>query len=385
MHNRNYMFSLRNLNNSKPKIITLIGKQELNQKKIKIQNQEPSLEQLKNQIQEQNQEPSLEQLKIQIQELQFQQQVQEQQQQQLHQQLQQQEQQQFQQQQQLHQQLQQQLQQLQQFQQQEQQQVQQQFQEQQVQQQVQQQFQEQNHIEGPTGPSGKDGDRFCTKTQQKMCLTPKENSLFAINVEPGLAYISGNSVIVAEVVDNLTSELNTFEGTIHYYNASSGQIIIKDITNIHGVFEKESIYHINLDGVDGAPGEPGAVGPTGPSNVSSTTTIVQLLDDTIMIPQQVNPITYYSLHIKNTDELKNISSQLNNNQTAIILIHLCDADTNSNTTAFIFPIQNVNINYNQVITLNNIIPFAMFRLYNIENLHFGECVTYYKNTYYTNV
>ena len=96
-------------------------------------------------------------------------------------------------------------------------------------------------LTGPTGPSGKDGDRFCTKTINKTYLNPS-NDFIVMNVDPGLAYISGNSVIVAQVADNINSELNTFEGTIQYYNKNSGQIIVKDITNIHGNFFKEEYY-----------------------------------------------------------------------------------------------------------------------------------------------
>jgi hypothetical protein len=246
-------------------------------------------------------------------------------------------------------------------------------------------------IEGPTGPSGKDGDRFCTKTIRPTLIDTTANSLLVLHVEPGLAYISGNSVIVAEVADNLTSELNTFEGTIHYYSQNSGQLIIKDITNIHGVFgEKECFYYVNLDGVDGAPGERGQDGPTGPqgpTSVSTKSTILELIDNSVIIPPQSNPISYYKLNLNNSDELKNIFDNLTNNQTAIILINLNDLSINNSTTAFIFPILNININmnYNSVISLNDITPFAIFKLYNIENLLFGECITYFKNTYYVYV
>jgi hypothetical protein len=239
-------------------------------------------------------------------------------------------------------------------------------------------------IEGPTGPSGRDGDRFCTKTTQPSLIKPSANSLIILNVEPGLAYITGNSVIVAEVADNLTSDLNTFEGTIHYYGENSGQIIIKDITNIHGVFGiKECFYYVNLDGVDGAPGERGEEGPTGPqgpTSVSTISTILELIDNSVFLPKQYNPISYYTLNLKNSDEFKNIYDKLTNNQTAIILINLNELDNEPDTKAYIFPILNINVNYNSVISLNNITPFAIFKLYNIENFLFGECTTYFKNT-----
>ena len=254
------------------------------------------------------------------------------------------------------------------------------------------QHQNQPLIEGPTGPSGKDGDRFCTKTINKTVLEPKNNSLFALQVETGLAYISGNSVIVAEVADSLISELNTFEGTVHYYNPKSGQLIIKDIVNIHGEFgTKETFYHVNLDGVDGAPGEAGPQGPTGiqgpigiqgptgPSNISSTTTFLDLINNSIKIPYQITPITYYTINLNNNDEIKVVENTLSSNQLAIILIKLMDINENPDSNATIYPIPNINTNYNTNIILNKDIQYAIFTIYNIEGLNFGECITYYKN------
>ena len=242
-------------------------------------------------------------------------------------------------------------------------------------------------VTGPTGIPGKDGDRFCTKTLTKMLLEPNERSLLIFQVETGLAYIGGNSVIVAEVADKISSELNTFEGTIHYYNPQSGQLILQNIVNIHGDFGiKEAFYHINLDGVDGAPGEagemgptgqPGIMGPTGPSSISSTTTYLSLVDNTIIIQKQDTPITYYSLKLQNNDEIKNIECNLITNQMAIILITLTDLEKNAISTIYTVP--NINTNYNTNIVLNNEIKYAILTMYNIENLIFGEVSTYYKN------
>ena len=241
-------------------------------------------------------------------------------------------------------------------------------------------------IEGPTGPAGKDGDRFCTKTINKIHLSPEKHDFFSVNVETGLAYISGNSVIVAQVPNSINSELNTFEGTIQYYNPLSGQMIIKNITNIHGDFSKkeEYYYHINLDGVDGEqgpPGPPGPEGPPGPSSISTTNITLGVVDNTITIPQQENSIAYYNVDGKDFTELKNIQSQLTNNQIAIIFIQY-NSDTNAQFT--IFPIMNMNVNYNSIIKLNDDMPYAIFKLYNIQNMRFGECSAYYKNAYYIN-
>jgi hypothetical protein len=239
-------------------------------------------------------------------------------------------------------------------------------------------------IEGPTGPSGKDGDRFCTKTTNKIRLNPTRNSIIAINVEPGLSYISGNSVIVAEVPNHINDELNTFEGIVQYYSKLSGQIIIKDISNIHGEFKTpECYYHVNLDGIDGEQGPPGPPGPTGASYTSETSLSLILLENTITIPEQVNQITYYTLNINNNDEIKGVQSNLKNNQTSIILINLSDLQENDTSVATIYTMYNnsISINYDKNIVLNQDIPFAMFKIYNIHNNIFLESVSYYKNNY----
>jgi len=238
--------------------------------------------------------------------------------------------------------------------------------------------------EGPTGPSGKDGDRFCTKTISKVCFKPTENSMVATNVETGLSYISGNSVIVAEVPHDINDDLNTFEGIVQYYNPLSGHIIIKDVTNIHGEFGVYACYyHVNLDGVDGAQGEQGPPGPTGPSNISETSISLILLDNTITIPEQTNAITYYTLNVNNNDEIKDIQSNLKTNQIANILIELIDIEYNDNSNATLFTSFNgkININYSKNIILNIDSPFVMLKIYNINNNTFVEFVSYYKNNF----
>ena len=241
-------------------------------------------------------------------------------------------------------------------------------------------------IAGPTGAAGRDGDRFCTKTINPTRVRPTNNSFISLIVEPGLAYISGNSVIVAEVPSKLSDELYTFEGTIQYYSKDTGNIIIKDITNIHGDFgTHECYYHVNLDGVDGEQGPMGPIGPTGPSNVSETHIPLILLDNNITIPEQENPITYYTMNINNNDEIKNIKSNLKNNQVAIILIELCDINIIDTSFATFFTIYNngININYNKNIILNQDTPFLIVKIYNINNNTFLECVPYFKNRFIT--
>ena len=233
---------------------------------------------------------------------------------------------------------------------------------------------------GPTGPAGLAGDRFSTRTPSEIHLEPIENMTLIFKVEPGLAYISGNSVIVAEVGNDINSELNTFEGTVQFYSKKTGEIVIKDITNIHGTFgDKPCYYYVNLDGVDGA------IGPTGPSNVSETTYSLVLEDTTIAIPEQINPITYYTVDFKNGDELRNIKSNLKQNHTACILVELYDVKENENSSATIFPISanDISINYNKNIVLDQDAPFLMIKVYNIKDIHFIECVPYYKKTFIT--
>jgi hypothetical protein len=240
---------------------------------------------------------------------------------------------------------------------------------------------------GPTGISGKDGDRFCTRTTAKTCIRPKQNAFISIDVEPGLAYISGNSVIVAEVPNSINSNLYTFEGTIQFYNKETGHIVIKDITNIHGDFGKHECYYcVNLDGVDGAQGDEGPIGPTGlqgPSGISETSIPLNLLDNSISIPYQLNPITYYTIKVYNNDEIKKIQSQLRNNQMAIILIELSDLDYNDTSNATIFTIydKKLIINYNRDILLNYDSPFVLIKVINMNDHIFVECVPYFKNNF----
>jgi hypothetical protein len=245
-------------------------------------------------------------------------------------------------------------------------------------------------IEGPTGPPGLHGDRFATKTINKILLEPKPNAVIFFDVEPDLAYIGGNSVIVAETADSINSTLNTFEATIQYYNKSSGQIVVRDIVNIHGTFGvKECYYFVNLDGVDGEQGATGEVGPTGepgptgPSNISEHLISIELLNDTIIVPEQNNSITYYSIHVKNGDEVKNIENHLKNNQTAILLFELENTEYNSHALIYNLEKNNIKTNFKENIILNADLPFVMMKIYNIQNYIFIESVSYYKNNYIT--
>jgi len=230
-------------------------------------------------------------------------------------------------------------------------------------------------IIGPTGPSG---DRFSTKTQNALCLNPGKNITLFFKVEPGLAYITGNSVIVSEVGDNINSEFNTFEGTIQFYSFKSGEIAIKEITNIKGEFgENPHYYFVNLDGVDGAQGP---IGPTGPSCISEDCNQLQLINNELTIPIQENPISYYVLNLKNNDEISKLNCYLKNNQQSTILIKL-NYELQDTDSASIHPIFGINNNFINIIYLNYDIPYAIMVIHKIEKEIFCQCNPYYKNTF----
>ena len=116
---------------------------------------------------------------------------------------------------------------------------------------------------GEIGPAGAPGDRFSTKSLTPITIIPFDGGFCNFNVEPGLSYISGNSVIVVEY---LSDPINSFEGIITYYNSVTGNIYVGNIRNINGVFDgNQYYYNVNLDGMDGPEGPQGPPGIAGPS------------------------------------------------------------------------------------------------------------------------
>lgn len=233
------------------------------------------------------------------------------------------------------------------------------------------------YIIGPTGPAGTPGDRFATKTQYALVLNPGKNTTLIFKVEPGLAYISGNSVIVSEVGDNINSELNTFEGTIQFYSPKSGEIVIREITNIKGEFGHQCYYNVNLDGVDGAMGEQGPIGPTGPSCVSDNCHDLFLNQTTLIIPTQNEPIKFYKLLLNDNSSIENIECNLNNNQEANIVIKLNNVQQNPN--AIIHPINGFNNNYIDNIVLDYTRPYVLMTINKISDNIFNKCVQFYND------
>jgi hypothetical protein len=107
------------------------------------------------------------------------------------------------------------------------------------------------------------------------------------------------------------------------------------------------------------------------------------MKDKLIIPEQVSPITYYTIKFSTGNELRNIKSNLLSNQTAYVLIELSDLSIDETSNAVIFPISdnNIMINYNKTVLLNLDTPTVLLKIYNINNLNLIECVSFYKNNY----
>ena len=111
---------------------------------------------------------------------------------------------------------------------------------------------------GPQGPQGTPGDLYYTSTVAQITPNPVYDGSQTITVSTGLAYSSGNSVIVVSSTDPTKS----YEGRVGTYNPLTGSLTITNIRNIYGPFALD-YYNVNLDGTDG---------PTGPTGAASSTT-----------------------------------------------------------------------------------------------------------------
>ncbi len=120
--------------------------------------------------------------------------------------------------------------------------------------------------QGPTGATGQNGDKFLTATGS-VTISPTEGGTLSLTVSSGLAYITGNSVVV---VDSANSA-NRFEASVTSYSGTT--LNIGSITNITGSFTGPSVYNVNLDGVDGPAGAAGSTGATGPGITGATGSI----------------------------------------------------------------------------------------------------------------
>ena len=118
---------------------------------------------------------------------------------------------------------------------------------------------------GVTGPTGAPGDRYQTTFLTNISPPPSEGgSIGPVTVESGLAYITGNSVVV------INNTLGSFEGYVVSYDKSSGAMTIGNIKNVVGVFGSGT-YNVNLDGIDGPTGAQGNTGSTGPTGLQGQT------------------------------------------------------------------------------------------------------------------
>ena len=124
-------------------------------------------------------------------------------------------------------------------------------------------------------------------------------------------------------------------------------------------------------------GEQGPIGPTGPSCISENCNELYLTDNTVIIPVQENPISYYTLNLKNNDKILYLNCNLKYNQQSIILIKLDFIE--DTCSALISPINGINNNYTETIDLNFDIQYAIMTVTKIGNETFCGCIPYYKN------
>ena len=120
---------------------------------------------------------------------------------------------------------------------------------------------------GATGATGQAGDRY--NTSGTATLTPTEGGSVTFTIGTGLAYITGNSVVVVNAGDSTSH----FEGSVSSYTAGTGSITIGSITNIQGSFTGSQTYNVNLDGIDGPTGSTGptGLGATGETGTTGST------------------------------------------------------------------------------------------------------------------
>lgn len=109
---------------------------------------------------------------------------------------------------------------------------------------------------GTNGTNGADGDRFTTSTTTTVDFNPAalNGANWSIQVGTGLAYIAGQNIIVAN-----NDGTKYFEGVVHSYTKESGQLVIKNITNITGFSmsgENQTLY-VSLTGRSGTNGTSG--------------------------------------------------------------------------------------------------------------------------------
>jgi hypothetical protein len=96
---------------------------------------------------------------------------------------------------------------------------------------------------GFTGPTGAPADKYNTTTTTPMTLTPVlGGSINAMYVATGLAYISGNTVLVVD-----RSSSYSFIALVTSYDPLTGKLSLHDISNIHPVCSTFPTYYYNVN------------------------------------------------------------------------------------------------------------------------------------------
>jgi hypothetical protein len=117
-----------------------------------------------------------------------------------------------------------------------------------------------------TGPTGLQGDKYLSPTLSNFSPLPAEGGTTTVTVNNGLAYITGNSIIVTATASPLS---NRFEGTVQNYNSNTGVLIIYNIVNFMGsIWATNTPAIVNLDGIDGPTGPTGITGPSNPNSTA---------------------------------------------------------------------------------------------------------------------
>ena len=116
---------------------------------------------------------------------------------------------------------------------------------------------------GNTGPAGyADKYNTVTTTGDYSFSKPVVGSTLSFIVAPGLAYITGNLVVVVATTLPLN---NVFYGSVQSYNALSGVMVVTNINNVSSSWQVYTgFYNINLNAIDST-GSTGCTGPTGPT------------------------------------------------------------------------------------------------------------------------
>lgn len=106
--------------------------------------------------------------------------------------------------------------------------------------------------QGTTGPTGPKGDRYATTSTNSMTISTGTHSF---NVDTGLAYTVGQTVLIAFDANNL------MVATVNSYNATTGAMTV-NVTGITGSGTYAN-WAVNLNGAPGPQGTAGAIGATG--------------------------------------------------------------------------------------------------------------------------